>query len=468
LDSLSNAAQKRIGARIAKTLSAYLKTLSGTDTPPSKEQLEEPFLPEADPYLVRETETLIATALLLGMDHASRKLNAADGEIPPLPFEDAVSFMKSRIPVTKAEWNALEPKLRFRAFTVARLAQCDYIEAARGRLISALQDGQGFASTWNDIKAIAEEDGALNLRPGYWENVFRTNTQTAYTAGKLMQFRYKPPPAWRLLVIDDSRTSDICRGLILEGKRDIVMPSDHPFWGKFGFPPYHYQCRTGLQAVYQSQIGTDVQVENPSMKGLRKNFKPMKGFGGNQLDNGNYYMMTPAMFERGLRYGVINEFTMLDNIVADFDSVWKGYKREIVGKGWIDIHEKAIRRREFNKNYETALKLATEGSHIKILPVHNADYWRSADYLIDASLWELETRNGSHSSIDNAIREGQEQALNLIIQLPKNIDRIPVLQTIFKRFTRKDSPARVRNLIVFFGDDKNQWTADQIRRWKLP
>jgi hypothetical protein len=49
-----------------------------------------------------------------------------------------------------------------------------------------MEKGEGYASTRNDIKAIAAEDGALNFKPSYWENVYRTNTQTAYTAGKLM------------------------------------------------------------------------------------------------------------------------------------------------------------------------------------------------------------------------------------------------------------------------------------------
>jgi hypothetical protein len=39
-----------------------------------------------------------------------------------------------------------------------------------------------------------------------------------------------------------------------------------------------------LQAVYQSQIGAGVQVENPSIENLDEHFKPMKGFGGNPLD----------------------------------------------------------------------------------------------------------------------------------------------------------------------------------------
>jgi hypothetical protein len=401
------------------------------------------------------------------MDHASRKLGAADEEIPPLPFEEAVSFMKNRIPMTKAEWNALEPKLRFRAFTVARLTQLDYIEAARGRLVSALEKGEGYASTWKDIKAVAAEDGALNFKPGYWENVYRTNTQMAYTSGKLMQFKDNPPPAWRLLIVDDDRTSDICRSLMRDGKQSLTMASNHPFWTSFGFPPYHYQCRTGLQAVYKSEIGQGATVENPTMTSLKKQFKPMDGFGGNPLDNGNFWMMTPAMFERGLRYGIINEFSMLDNIVTDFNSVWKGYKREIVGRGWIDIHENAATRDEFTNNYAVAKKLAVEGDHLKLLPVHHANYWRSPDYLKNASLWELESPNGSKSSIDHAIRDGQNQAPNLIIQVPETIDRKSILKAIYDRFTHKQYPARARNLILFLGNRKDQWTADEIRRWDL-
>jgi hypothetical protein len=469
LDSLAAAAQKRINKSISKTLLTYLKSLSNTDTPPSKELIEQPYLPEVDPVLIKETETLIAAALLMGMDHALRGATAADAEIPPLPFEKAVSFMKSRVPVTKAEWDALEPKLRFRAFTVTRLAECDYIDAARQVLSTAIETGKGVAETykqWQTLQTLIKDD-AMSLRPGYWENVFRTNTQTAYTAGKLMQCKDNPPPAWRLLIVDDSRTSDICRGLMREGKQSLTLASDHPFWKTFGFPPYHYQCRTGLQKVYQSEIENGAEVENTSIDDLKSRFKPMDGFGGNPLDSGNYWMMTPTMFERGLRYGVINEFNQLDNIVADFNSVWKGYKREIIGKGWIDVHEKAMGRKEFKRNYETAKKLATDGEHVKILPVHNLKYWKNPDYLKNGSLWELESPNGSKSSIDNAIRDGQKQALNLIIQVPKTADRKSVLRAIFNRFTHRQYPTRIRNLILYFGDEKNQWTADQIRGWSI-
>ena len=469
LDSLATAAQKRIEKSISKTVSAYLDYLNNIFTTtylPPKDLLESPFIPDVDAGFVEETQTLIVTALLMGMEHASRKVNAADVEIPALPFEEAVSFMKGHIPITKTEWDSIiEPKLRFRAFTVTRLAQCDFIESVRGRLITALEKGEGFASTWQDIKAIAEADGAFQFRPGYWENVFRTNTQTAYTAGKLMQHQKNPPPAWQLLIVEDGRTSGICRGLIRDGKQSLALPSDHPFWEKYGYPPYHFQCRTGLQAVYKSQIGTDVQVENLTMKSLWKHFKPMDGFGGNPLDSGNYWMMTKGMFKRGLRYGIINEFNQLDNIVADFNSVWKEYSREVVGKGWVDIHKDVPKSKEFKQNYAMAKLEAARGDRIKILPEHkgkNISGWSNPDYLRNASLWEYKTAVGTNTSINRAIREGQKQAPNLILSIPETANRQIVIDTIISRFRSTTNPAQLRNLVLYHGQKRSQWSAEFI------
>jgi hypothetical protein len=176
-------------------------------------------------------------------------------------------------------------------------------------------------------------------------------------------------------------------------------------------------------------------------------------------------MMTPDMFERGLKYGVINEFNSLDNIVSDFNSLWRGYTREPIGKGWIDIHGKARRTGEFNENYTVAKNLAADGDYVKMLPIHHVKDWKNPDYLINASLWELESPSGSRSSIDHAIRDGQGQALNLILHVPETANRPLVLRTIFNRFTRKDSPARLRKLMLLFGNERSEWTAEQIRRW---
>jgi len=382
------------------------------------------------------------------MDHASRKLAAADEEIPPLPFEEAVSFMKSKIPMPKKEWNALEPKLRFRAFTVARLTQLDYIEAARGRLISAMEKGEGYASTWKDIKAIAAEDGALNFRPGYWENVYRTNTQTAYTAGKLMQFKDNPPPAWRLLIVDDDRTSDICRGLMRDGKQSLTMVSDHPFWETFGYPPYHFNCRTGLQAVYQSEIGNETTVENPSMKSLRKEFTPMDGFGGNPLDKESWWKITDSMIERATKYGIWSDILQQ---TADLDMI--SYQKELL-KGYVhlfDGQKGGYVQQSKNWNYskkelDTAKELANDGHKIYLLP--RSKIVKSADMIIDNKIGEIKHQEEpGFKSISSEIRDaGKFQRARVVVinaleettsddiqkGLWKEIHRTPVQTVILK------------------------------------
>jgi hypothetical protein len=130
LDSLNNAAQKRIKKHISRVIKDYLKGIITAEKLPFKAELEMFFnsatLPNIDTKLVTDTEHVIASAMLLGMVHAHKSIDAADTDIPPIAFDTAAQFLKSKIPMTKQEWNALEPKLRFRAFTVARLAELDW------------------------------------------------------------------------------------------------------------------------------------------------------------------------------------------------------------------------------------------------------------------------------------------------------------------------------------------------------
>ena len=259
-------------------------------------------------------EHLIAASYLLGMEHAGRdsdghRLIEAADDIPPVPFAEAAEFLRSKIPVTKKEWSKLEPKVRFRAFTVARLSTVDYIEAANSILSAALDTGEGYAETWRKVSAVVSDD-ALKLRPGYWENVYRTNTQSAYTAGKLHVFSGNPPVAIRLLVIDDSRTSPICRHLLSRGSdHGMILPYEHKFWKTYGYPPYHYQCRTGIQGIYRPELSRlRILPENPSLSSLKKaGFTPLPGFGGNPLDAESWWRMPLTMAIRAAEYGLFGE-----------------------------------------------------------------------------------------------------------------------------------------------------------------
>ncbi len=459
LDSLDNAAQKRIRESVKKTLSFYIESLSNTDEPPSKEALEKPYHPEINSSFIKETETLIAAALLMGMDHASRKIDAADTEIPNITFEEAVSFMKSRIPLTKAEWNTLEQKLRFRAFTVARLAQCDYIDTARQVLFKAMESGKGVAEThkqWQTIQTLVQDD-AMKLKPGYWENVFRTNTQTAYTAGKLMKFQNNPPPAWRLLIVEDSRTSDICRGLIRDGKQDVAMAADHPFWKTFGFPPYHYQCRTGLQAVYQSEIEDGADVENPAMEELRERFKPMEGFGGNPVDKESWWMMTENMALRAARYDIFNDIESFakENGLYNFAmNLARGEDlRRLEGTNY------AVRKAGIadpkQKEIAAAQLLEENGHTVFFAPENKTKYMKNYDAIIDGRLGEIKILE-QFKQIKNRLNQAEKQRASIVCLEPPMVNHSlnDVISEVRDWFHKNQHKIRFIDTVLLIWEDK--------------
>lgn len=288
---------------VEKVVNAYLNAVK---TPDDLQSDALPSLPP-DRDFIKTVETLISGAFLLGLFHAAEEqgaVNAADGtDIPPIPFSEAVGFLKSKVPMTKTEWLSLEKKMRFRAFTMAKLGEVKVIETVKKQLVKAMEGGEGFAGSFDTIKAIAKASDAT-LTPFYWETVFRTNVQSAYVAGKLLQYQKFPPAAYRLLVIEDVRTSDICRHLLTQSGYGVVMPVDHPFWEKYGFPPYHMNCRTGISAVYDSQVGRDGNnVENRSMKSFEK-FKVQDGFGGNPIEKESWWRLTDSMKMRIEQYGL--------------------------------------------------------------------------------------------------------------------------------------------------------------------
>ena len=79
----------------------------------SQYALPEPLDDDAD--FVHAVEKLILSSYLLGMIHADEErpgkvINAADDEIPPIKFEEAVEFLKLKVSIKKKKFSELEDK----------------------------------------------------------------------------------------------------------------------------------------------------------------------------------------------------------------------------------------------------------------------------------------------------------------------------------------------------------------------
>lgn len=267
---------------------------------PTKETLENIAAPEPSADLATETERLIFISYLLGADHLSTRLELAD-EPDPIPFEDAATFLRARVPLTKTEWNDLEPKLRFRAFTTAALSTPDAVDRVRRMAVTAVEKGTPFSEFWTAAKA--ESAAGLGDSPWYWETVYRTNVQTAYNAGRAAEVMRLNPPYLEFVGIEDSRQTSIC-----QGRSGTILPSSHPFW-QSNWPPLHFNCRSTVRAVFEEEV--DAMREsgewNPSSDADIPTEPAAKGFGGNPIESDSFYKLTPGMVERAAKYGLRSE-----------------------------------------------------------------------------------------------------------------------------------------------------------------
>ena len=303
LEELGVVAANATAKATAPLLIAWLDSVENA----TARQLEKSPIPTADTAPIQEAAfQLVASSFMLGLIHAADEepgANLADDIIPAIAFEEAVKFLSVKIPLTKSEWEKLEPKIRFRAFTIARLGFAHEIEAAKQILIKSLEEGTSYRDTWYELKKKLEKNESI--APYYWEKVYRTNTQSAYIAGKLEQYQNSGVAAYQLMVIEDSRTTAICRNLLSKvSGYGAVIPVNDKFWEQHGFPPYHYQCRTSIRGVWKSQLRRDTKVDTRKTAPNIKTFEPMEGFGGNPIQTGAWWQETASQKDQAEKFGI--------------------------------------------------------------------------------------------------------------------------------------------------------------------
>ena len=185
-------------------------------------------------------------------------------------FAEAVKAFRARVPMTDDEWDALVEAEKEFAFTVGDVAEADMITQVWEALDAALDQGLSVEDFKGAVGDMLEQSwGGEN--PGLIENIFRTNTQTAYNAGRFEIHTAptvkKARPYWRLDVIDDSRTSDYCHGV--EG---VILEQDNDWWDG-NYVPRHFNCRSIVTALSEKEAEREGITRKPP------SVKAMEGFG---------------------------------------------------------------------------------------------------------------------------------------------------------------------------------------------
>jgi SPP1 gp7 family putative phage head morphogenesis protein len=260
-----------------------------------------------DYAVMSETAEVFTKALLLGMEPERGRGNFSDdAPVEILPFEEALAYMRKRVPVDKETYYALNDKMRYRAFTVSRLADADAVQQVQKMLADGLEQGNGLRQFLQMTEGQLADAAGLGRGMGwYYETVYRTNTATAYNAGRAIAFEEVPPIALELIGIDDTRQTEVCHSLTVPPFR---RPYGDPVWDNM-WPPFHFNCRTTVRGIYdESEIDEAGGPDKFYSQGA-PDYTPAEGFGAypvNKTDS--WWDLTDAMRDRAEKYGLEAEF----------------------------------------------------------------------------------------------------------------------------------------------------------------
>ena len=204
----------------------------------------------------------------------------------------AIEFWKQRAKLTDEEAKALGEEAKYRAFYVTGLAQHDLVQMVSDGIEEALKNGETLNDFKKRILGAIQSQGWHGSRV---ENIFRTNVQTAYAAGRYtkMQAVKKARPYWQYIAIMDSRVRP--SHAVMNGK---VYPADHAFWNS-NYPPNGFRCRCGVRSLSARQVkdmGLKVETELPKTGGADKGFQnnPGKHWAETGLDLKKYGLQNIA------------------------------------------------------------------------------------------------------------------------------------------------------------------------------
>lgn len=174
-------------------------------------------------------------------------------------FDEAIAAAKARqVVLPDVYYGELQGIARQKAFSIAGITATDQLQAVLDSLNKALADGQSF-NDWKKQQAIAD----LALPKHRLDNIWRTNLQGQYMAGKWEQFERNQENRPYLMydAINDSRVRP--SHLAMDGK---IWHIDDPQVATHS-PPCGYRCRCSLISLSESQAQAR---SNGFDKGLHK------------------------------------------------------------------------------------------------------------------------------------------------------------------------------------------------------
>jgi SPP1 gp7 family putative phage head morphogenesis protein len=172
-----------------------------------------------------------------------------------MPDEDALAYWRSKVALSADQYRQLNEEMKARAFTVSGVTCARAVGEIFGLIDQALQSGMTPKQFVEASKTLLARRGFVDVEPFQLQNVFVTNMQSAYQAGRFKQMLdpavLEDRPYWKYTAMHDKRTRPSHRAL-----DNTVRRYDDPFW-KTHYPPNGFRCRCGVQNLTAEEVASE-------------------------------------------------------------------------------------------------------------------------------------------------------------------------------------------------------------------
>ncbi len=166
-----------------------------------------------------------------------------------MKYEEAIKHFNDKTPIMFETLEEISEEVRSNFFWLKKSTDLECTDKVFSYLRKAIEEGD----TLKEFKEGADEvlkKAGLGKKGHYLETVFRTNIQSAYSAGNWKQ-QYESRerfPYLQYMITKDINTSDICLNFA-----NRVYRYDSPFWNKY-YPPNHYRCRATTISLSKEEV----------------------------------------------------------------------------------------------------------------------------------------------------------------------------------------------------------------------
>ena len=193
-------------------------------------------------------------------------ITAAAPEAFGIKFQEALDYLKAKLPEGTQAWDDLAGPVHAKVFAVAGATKVDLVQDLHSAITRAIEQGRTITDFRKDFdKAVQAHGWSYKGKRGWRTRViYDANMRSAHMAGRWAQIQANKDrkPYLQYLTAGDSRVRPQHRQW--DG---LVYPVDHPFWDTH-YPPNGWGCRCTIRprsAADVEEMGLIVQTQSPKM-----------------------------------------------------------------------------------------------------------------------------------------------------------------------------------------------------------